>query len=251
MSIRRVFCGLVLSCAAVLLGGCATGPQNYNPTSLNTQWVDPSATFEQKTITGILVAGVLDNPTNRRVLEDVACNVLAFHGIPATPSYKTIPHAVNLQSLGGGLNYAALFSAARLAKASNVLAIVQTGTKTNVIYDPGMTWGPDPFWGPGPWGGPFGPDPFWGGWAIPPSITQQTITTSNSELVAVKSGAVLWTGSFSTVDGQTSTAQTYQDYVSLVLRTILSNGFLVPVSVMPNYQIQPAQRLNVAGSPAP
>lgn len=181
--IRRAFIfGDLAACAKRL---CRRAGNN-NPTQLTSQWVDPAASFEQKTITGLLVAAVVENPTNRRIFEDIACNVLALHGIPSTPSYRTIPQASNLTILGGGLNYTALFSAARLAKASNVLAIHQTGTKTNVIYDPGMTWGPDPFWGPGPWGGPFGPDPFWSGWAIPPSITQQNIIESNTELVSVK-----------------------------------------------------------------
>lgn len=155
MSVRKLIAGLLFSGISLLaLSGCAVGPENNNPTQLTSQWVDPAATFEQKTITGLLVAAVVENPTNRRIFEDIACNVLALHGIPSTPSYRAIPQASNLTILGGGLNYTALFSAAKLAKASNVLAIHQTGTKTNVIYDPGMTWGPDPFWGPGPWGGP-------------------------------------------------------------------------------------------------
>lgn len=153
MSVRKIIAGLLFSGISLLaLSGCAVGPENNNPTQLTSQWVDPAATFEQKTITGLLVTAVVENPTNRRIFEDIACNVLALHGIPSTPSYRAIPQASNLTILGGGLNYSALFSAAKLAKASNVLAIHQTGTKTNVIYDPGMTWGPDPFWGSGPLG---------------------------------------------------------------------------------------------------
>ena len=229
MSVRKLFAGLLFSGISLLaLSGCAVGPENNNPTQLTAQWVDPAATFEQKTITGLLVAAVVENPTNRRIFEDIACDVLALHGIPSTPSYRAIPQASNLTILGGGLNYSALFSAARLAKASNVLAIHQTGTKTNVIYDPGMTWGPDPFWG---------------GWAIPPSITQQNIIESNTELVSVKTGAVLWTGAFSTVSNQAPITQALQEYVGMVLQAILNNGFLIPVS-MPNYQIQPAAKFD-------
>lgn len=150
MSVRKIIAGLLFSGISLLaLSGCAVGPENNNPTQLTSQWVDPAATFEQKTITGLLVTAVVENPTNRRIFEDIACNVLALHGIPSTPSYRAIPQASNLTILGGGLNYSALFSAAKLAKASNVLAIHQTGTKTNVIYDPGMTWGPDPSGVPG------------------------------------------------------------------------------------------------------
>ena len=237
----------LIACSAfVLLSGCAAVSQDNNPNQLNSQWVDSAATFEQKTITGVLVAAVTDNATNRRVFEDIACNVLAFHGIPATPSYKTIPQAVNLTNIGGGLNFAALNSAAKLARASDILAIVKGQTQTNVTYNPGMTWGPGPGpWGPGPWGDPFwGPDPFWGGWAIPPSITQQNITQSNAELISVKSGNVLWTATFSTADGQASLQDTYQGYAELIVQALLHNGFLIPVS-MPAYQVHPATELNL------
>lgn len=64
------------SMATALLSGCAISPQDSNPTTIDAQWVNPSATFEQKTITGILVADLSDNPTSRRIFEDVASNVL-------------------------------------------------------------------------------------------------------------------------------------------------------------------------------
>ena len=110
MSVRKLFAGLLFSGISLLaLSGCAVGPENNNPTQLTAQWVDPAATFEQKTITGLLVAAVVENPTNRRIFEDIACDVLALHGIPSTPSYRAIPQASNLTILGGGLNYSALF----------------------------------------------------------------------------------------------------------------------------------------------
>ena len=114
--IRRAFIfGDLAACAKRLCR--RAGKQQSDP--INLSMVDPAATFEQKTITGLLVAAVVENPTNRRIFEDIACNVLALHGIPSTPSYRAIPQASNLTILGGGLNYTALFSAAKLAKASN------------------------------------------------------------------------------------------------------------------------------------
>ena len=87
MSVRKIIAGLLFSGISLLaLSGCAVGPENNNPTQLTSQWVDPAATFEQKTITGLLVTAVVENPTNRRIFEDIACNVLALHGIPSTPS---------------------------------------------------------------------------------------------------------------------------------------------------------------------
>ena len=67
MSVRKLFAGLLFSGISLLaLSGCAVGPENNNPTQLTAQWVDPAATFEQKTITGLLVAAVVENPDLRR-----------------------------------------------------------------------------------------------------------------------------------------------------------------------------------------
>ena len=139
MSVRKLIAGLLFSGISLLaLSGCAVGPENNNPTQLRSQLFDPAATFENKRINCLLFSALVYNSTNGRIFYDIACNVLALHGIPSTPSYRAIPQASNLTILGGGLNYTALFSAAKLAKASNVLAIHQTGTKTNVIYDRGI-----------------------------------------------------------------------------------------------------------------
>lgn len=68
MSVRKIIAGLLFSGISLLaLSGCAVGPENNNPTQLTSQWVDPAATFEQKTITGLLVTAVVENPTNRRI----------------------------------------------------------------------------------------------------------------------------------------------------------------------------------------
>ena len=56
MSVRKIIAGLLFSGISLLaLSGCAVGPENNNPTQLTSQWVDPAATFEQKTITGLAV----------------------------------------------------------------------------------------------------------------------------------------------------------------------------------------------------
>lgn len=239
------------SMATALLSGCAISPQDSNPTTIDAQWVNPSATFEQKTITGILVADLSDNPTSRRIFEDVASNVLAFHGIPAQPSYQYLSDPQSLVS-GNSLNVSSLMKAARKIKASDILVVKSRGIKINVIYNPGMTWGPDPFWGPGPWGGPFGPgpfgpDPFWGGWAIPPSVTQQQIAETNAELMSAQTAEVLWTGSFSTVLGAKPANTTFQEYAELIVQALIHNGFLIPVS-QPDYQIKPAAKFDPAAS---
>lgn len=236
------FCS-VIGCLLFMLSGCASLDQETNPTSIDAQWVNPSATFEQKTITGILVSAITDNPTTRRIFEDSACNVLALKGIPAQPSYQYLTDPQALIS-GQNLNISALQHAARQAGASDILIVKKRAVKNNIIYNPGMTWGPDPFWGPGPWGGPFGPSPFWAdGWAIPPSVTQQQIAETNAELINVKNAQVLWTASLSTILGAESAAATYQGYIDLVFQSLIQNGFLVPITA-PNYPVAPASQFN-------
>ena len=242
-NLLKVVKGSIAVAALVMLSACNTVPQNTNPTQINSQWLLNTATFEQKTITSLMVVALVDNPTNRRVLEDSLCNAFAFGGLPATPSYEFIEQAQQLLSSTNTVNMSALRVAAQKAKASDILLVRGMGQKTNLIYNPGMTWGPGPFWGPygGAFGGPFGPDPFWGdGWAIPPSITQQQIANTNVELMLTNNGLLLWSASLSTLLDEESPQATYQKYAELVLQTLQKNGFLIPVS-LPNYQpIQPA-----------
>ncbi len=229
--------------AAIVLAGCTTVEQQVNPTQMSSQWINQDVTFEQKTITGILVVADNSNPTTKRLFEDIFSQTFTLNGIPAEPSYKYLTPNQQVSLPQGGLNLPVIRQAAKKAKASDVLLVSFNGTKTKTIYNPGVTWGPDPFWGgpfgPGPWGpGPFfTPDPFWGGWAIPPSVTSNQYMTSNVQLFLTKDFQTLWTASFSTLMEQFSSEKTIQMYAQLLVQKILSNGFMIPLQE-PNYQIQ-------------
>lgn len=96
MSVRKLIAGLLFSGISLLaLSGCAVGPENNNPTQLTAQWVDPAATFEQKTITGLLVAAVVENPTNRRIFEGAVAKFTGFQ--------RVLPVPLLLENLTGNL----------------------------------------------------------------------------------------------------------------------------------------------------
>lgn len=238
MSLIRTLKIFVLCVLTLFFTSCAIN-QDTNPSQITGQWINPSATFEQKTITGVLVIALTNNPTDRRVFEDTVSNVFSLHGIPTQPGYLFLPDQAELLVANGGVNLKALLAAAKKAKVSDLLLVRPMGTKTNIVYNPGMTWGPGPFWGPGP--GPFwGPDPFWGDpWAIPPSITQQDFIQGSAELMLAKNGTVLYTCSTSTLSGADSQLGTYQKYAYMLFEALVKNGFLIPTT-LPNYQVAPA-----------
>lgn len=235
---------LILSIAGLLsINGCSTIQQEVNPTQMRSQWLNQSGSFDQKTITGILVVAASDNPTTKRLYEDITSNTFALNGIPTQPAYKFINDGTSVVLQNGGLNLPVLRQAAKQAKVSDILILTFNGIKNQTVYNPGVTWGPDPFWGgpfgPGPFGpGPFwGPDPMWGGWAIPPSITTNQYLASNAQLLLAKDNQTLWTASFTTLMDQFSAEKTIELYAQLLVQKILANGFMVPLQA-PNYQIQ-------------
>lgn len=134
--------GICLATATVLiLSGCASVQENTNPSAINSEWLAPDATFEQKTISGVLVVSLTDSSTNRRIFEDIVSNVFAFRGIPATPSYQFIGTPQDLVLQNGAANLPRLQAAAKKAKASDILIVRSMGVKTQQIYNPGVTWG--------------------------------------------------------------------------------------------------------------
>lgn len=242
---------LVLSIAGFLaLNGCTAVQEQVNPTQINSQWLNQSVTFDQKTITGILVVAVSSDPTTQRLYEDITSTTFTLNGIPSEPAYKYLSPGSGLLLQNGGLNLPILRQAAKNAKASDILVITFNGVKNQTVYNPGVTWGPDPFWG-GPFGpGPFmGPGPMWGGWAIPPSVTTNQYLVSIIQLLLAKDYQTLWTASFTTLLEQFSNEKTIELYSQLLVQKLLSNGFMIPLQT-PSYQIK-APVLNPGVTPAP
>lgn len=222
----------ILCFAALTLGGCAAIDQEpYNPSSVDNEWLSPSASLEQKIIDSVLVISMTDNATNRRGIEDITCNVFAFKGLPATPSYLYATQNSSLKTKSGGIDFTKVKTIAKKAKASNVLIIQDFGTKIKTIYNPGVTWGPGPMPGPHPGFGPgFGPGPMWHDhWAIPPSVTQLQIAKSGVQL-ALPAGEALWMANISTVLNETTAAKTYELYADLIFQQIVKNGFMIPMN---------------------
>lgn len=224
--LRLRFC--ILCFAALALSGCvAIDQEPYNPSSVNNEWLSPSVSLDQKIIDSALVISMTDNATNRRGIEDIICNVFAFKGLPATPSYLYATQNSSLKTKSGGINFTKINAIAKKAKASNVLIIQDFGIKTKNIYNPGVAWGPGPMHGPHPG---FGPGPMWHDhWAIPPSVTQLQIAKSGVQL-ALPAGEALWMANISTVLNETTAAKTYELYADLIFQQIVKNGFMIPMN---------------------
>lgn len=218
----------ILCIAALVLSGCvAIDQEPYNPSSVDNEWLSPSVRLDQKIVDSVLVVSLTDNTTNRRGIEDIICNVFAFKGLPATPSYLYASQVSLLKTKSGGVNFTKIKTFAKKAKASNILIIQDFGTKVKTIYNPGVAWGPAPMPGPHPG---FGPGPMWHEhWAIPPSVTQLQIAKSGVQL-ALPAGEALWMANISTVLNETTAAKTYELYADLIFNQIIKNGFMIPLN---------------------
>ncbi len=238
---------LLVAALTVLLTGCAAVQQEINPTQIKSQWLANTATFEQKTITGILVVSIGDSITTDRLLEDAVSNVLTLKGIPSQPSYLYVGNSGDFRAANGGLNMNLLRQTAKKANASDALVIQDGGVESKTVYHPGVAWGPGPLWGPpGPFFGPpmgpgffFGPDPMYDGWAIPPSVSTLQLRKTTTQLMLASNGMLLWAVNCTTLLDQFDPTRTAELYGDLIFNQLMKNGFMVPLSA-PNYQIQPA-----------
>jgi len=93
------FFPIALFMAVVLLPGCSTSV-------LVNQWSDPS--YRGPALNKIMVIAVRNDPTRRRVWEDVFIGELSRHGVNATQSYQLFPNAIpdSLQIAGAVAKYA-------------------------------------------------------------------------------------------------------------------------------------------------
>lgn len=83
---RRSACGAgVALCAALALVGCLS-------TKLNNMWRDPA--YAGPPMTNVLVVGMRQSATTRRLWEDAFVNGFTGKGLKATPSYTLFPNAL-------------------------------------------------------------------------------------------------------------------------------------------------------------
>jgi hypothetical protein len=210
----RFVASLVAVFAALLAAGCAS-----NPTSINAQWVSPSAANAPK-VQKVLVIAALRDSTQRRLLEDRMVEALAAAGVKAAQSHQFLGDAAELSE-------DQLRKLVADAGASHVLISSISGMTTDVRVTPGMVTGPG--WGPG-WSRTSAMGPGWRGmstyynsaWArsTPPEVRTTQNLHGDTRLFDVASSEVVWSTATTTVISRGNTATQIDGFVRLIVDTL-------------------------------
>ena len=211
---------LAAAAALLILAACST------PTVVNNQWSD--AQFSAKPIRSIVVFGITNDSTNRRVFEDAMVAQLQAKGVKATASYQFAPGP-------GPATQDTMKKAITEFGASGLLLTRIVNISQSVRVTPGTNFGA-PGWGPGfgpGWGGAgFGGfHGFYGGmWAssmnIPPTISIDENVGADTRLFEAKDFAVVWSASTTTTTGYTSTGNLIQGFAGLIVGALAKDGFI-------------------------
>lgn len=190
---------------ALLLAGCAA-------TSLTNQWKNPELAGAQ--VRKVLVVGVSDYPSIRRVFEDEFVAQLRGAGLAAEPSYRFIPR-------DGQADQDVLAMAAQQASAQATLVTRLVRVEQIADFVPGPYWGP--YWGPWPYAGWY---PAAGaGIVVGPSVYQYKVVIAETNLYLQPAGKLLWSGMTRTVAPQDVSRET-QRFAKLIIDSLSKQGIL-------------------------
>jgi hypothetical protein len=216
----RIVASLVAVIAALVAAGCAT-----NPTSINAQWVSPSAANATK-VQKVLVIGALRDSTQRRLLEDRMVEALGAAGVTAAQSHQFLGDAAELSE-------DQLRKLVADAGASHVLISSISGMTTDVRVTPGMVTGPG--WGPG-WSRTGAMGPGWRGmssyynsaWArsTPPEVRTTQNLHGDTRLFDVASSEVVWSAATTTVISRGNVATQIDGFVRLIVDTLKQDSLI-------------------------
>lgn len=162
---------LALSALLAVLTGCAS-------TRIVNQWEmgDPGPAF-----TKLLVVGMSDNESVRRIFEDEFVKALTARGIVAIQSYTIIPES-------GQVPAARLDAAVRQAGADGVVTtrVVRVNQQVEVIPSGPAMWGPP--WGFYGWyGSAWGPV-----YAFPPQVVTRDVVFAEVRLFRAVTDSLVW-----------------------------------------------------------
>lgn len=206
--------------AALIVAGCAS-----NPTSINAQWVSPSAANAPK-VQNVLVIAALRDSTQRRLLEDSMVEALGTAGVKAAQSHQFLGDAAELSE-------DQLRKLVADAGASHVLISSISGMTTDVRVTPGMVTGPG--WGPG-WSRSSAMGPGWRGmssyyssaWArsTPPEVRTTQNLHGDTRLFDVASSEVVWSTATTTVTSRGSLSTQIDGFVRLIVDTLKRDSLI-------------------------
>lgn len=166
------FSSLFAACAAALVCGCAS-------TTIVNQW--ENAADRGPPCKMLLVVGVTQNASVRRIFEDELVKAALARGVVAIPSYTLIPE-------DGPVPDARLAEAVRRAAVDCVLTtrLVQVARQLEVLSPPSAYWGPP--WGLYGWyGGAWGP-----AYAYPPQVVARDIVYAEVRLFRNSPDTLAW-----------------------------------------------------------
>ena len=188
-----IFISLAVVAAAVLAGCTPT-------TQMTGVWVDPAA-GTRAPANNVLVIGVNQDSTARRIYEDTIVAQFAARGIKARPSYNLLPEL-------GPAPPPDIETTLRNAGVESVLVSRTVRVSTDIRVTPGHSYGPAGF--SGMWGGAF---------STGPNVYTQQKVEVESRLYDVKDLALRWSGSSST--NPTSSMQgTITDFATVLVQSL-------------------------------
>jgi hypothetical protein len=193
---------VLLLVAALLLGACAS-------TSLVNQWKSPD--FSGPPLHKVLVVGVTNQPSVRRVFEDEFAAALRAAGVQAVQSYTVIGQ-------DGQAEQSVLEQALGKVGADAVLVtrLVRREQQTQVT----PSYYPPPAMGFYGWY-----SSAWVGYYEPPSVYTYDVVTVDTSLYSPPRSKLLWSGiteTFAPTDVKKSTA----DYAKVIIGALRKDGFL-------------------------
>lgn len=182
--------------AATVLAGCAS-----NNTQMNGVWVDPAA-GTRAPASSVLVIGINQDSTARRIFEDAIVAQLSARGIKSQPSYILLPDLGPTPPPG-------IEAVVRNAGVDSVLVSRTVRVRTDLRVTPGHSYGPAGFGGM--WGG---------GYSTPPNVYTVQKVEVETRLFDVKDLAVRWSGS-STTNPTSSMENVISDFATVLVQALV------------------------------
>jgi hypothetical protein len=198
---RIFFISLAAVAAGVLLG-CTT-----SSTQMSGVWVDPAA-GNRAPANNVLVIGVNQDSTARRVFEDAVVAQFAARGVKSQPSYHLLPEL-------GPAPPPDIEAMLRNAGVDSVLLSRTVRVSTDIRVTPGHSYGPAGFGG------------MWGGaYSTPPNVYTVQKVEVESRLYDVSDLALLWSGT-STTNPTSSMQKTITEFATVLIQALAEAKVIV------------------------
>lgn len=196
---------LIAACSMLLITACET-------TSTTAVWKDPR--YAAQPMKSIMVIGVSQNSTNRRLYEDAMVNALVSKGVAAQASYGQIPDANNI-------NRQSVEEAIEGKSVDGVLVTHVLGIDTTTVYEPPMRRYGRPY---------YGRYHSYYAWAYDDVLTPghyRTFRTARLEtnVYAVGSGDLAWSMHSETLD-PANVEKAIDSVVAVVIERMQSDGLI-------------------------